>query len=168
MIVKINGAALFALFFLLVFFVAVLTAKDWYFTARLFPLFAGIPGLVLAAVQFWRELTRWESRNLASGVQMDQAYDESADATVQRRRTMRFALWLLTTSVGIWAFGLPLALSVSLAYWVRSEGEESWVMSLGFGVGTLLVVWGLFTRVFGLGWPPGEIFRIFGLPHLFR
>ena len=163
---KNRGAALFAFFFLVIFLAAVWIARDWYFTAKLFPFFAGIPGFILAATQFRRELTGWESRHEASGVQMDEALDESIDWTIRRQRTLRFYTWLLATAVGIWALGLPIALTVSLTLWVWLEGGESWLMSLCFGAGTFLAVWGFFTKLFGLGWPPGEILRLLGLPHL--
>lgn len=96
---------------------------------------------------------------------MDEAYDDSMDAALRRRRTIRFFSWLVVTAVAIRAFGLPLALSVSLALWVRFEGAQSWLRSVAFGLATFLIVWGLFTKFFGLGWPPGEVFRLFGLPH---
>jgi hypothetical protein len=161
-----RGATFFALFFAVIFLVAVWTARSWYFTAKLFPLFAGIPGFLLAGVQIWRELTGWELRHKVSEVQMDEVYDDSMDAALRRRRTIRFFSWLVITAVAIWAFGLPLALSVSLALWVRLEAEQSWLMSFAFGFTTFLIVWGLFTKLFGLGWPPGEILRLLGLPHL--
>lgn len=162
---KNRGPALFALFFAVVFFVAVWTARHWYFTAKLFPIFAGIPGFLLAGVQIWRELTGWELRHEASGVHMDEAYDDSMDAALRWRRTMLYFVWLIVTAVGIWAFGLPLALSVSLGLWVRFEGGRSWLMSFTFCLATFLIVWGVFTKGFGLGWPPGEIFRVFGYAH---
>lgn len=163
---RIKSPALVAILFFLTFFAAILTARDWYFSAKLFPFFAGFPGLLLAAVQVWREMTGWESRNAASGVQVDESYDETIDLSVRRQRTGWFFFWLLATAVGIWALGLPIALSVSLALWARIEGKESWIKSLSVGVVAFLIVWGLFTKVFGLGWPPGELFFLLGLPHL--
>jgi hypothetical protein len=159
---------LFALFFLLIFIAAVVAARNWYFTAKLFPLFAGIPGVVFAAIQIWRELTGWESRNAISGVQMDEAYDDTIATPVRRRRTIGFLVWIIGTALGVWLIGLPLALTVSLVAWTRLEGGESWLMAISMGAGILLVVWGVFTQLFGLAWPPGEIFFRLGASHPFR
>jgi hypothetical protein len=157
---------MFALFFFVLFFVAVLTARDWYLSAKLFPLFAGIPGMVFAAIQAWREITGKDSRTETAGIQMDEQYDETIDSSIRRRRTTWFFSWLSATAVGIWAAGLPIGLSISLALWTRIEGKESWGVSLCVGTVTFLIVWGLFTKFFGLGWPPGEIFFLLGYSHL--
>ncbi|MBI4526267.1 MAG: tripartite tricarboxylate transporter TctB family protein [Deltaproteobacteria bacterium] len=160
-----RNATLVAGLFFLIFLSAVLMARDWYFTAKLFPFFAGIPGLVLAAIQVWREATGWEARNSESGVQMDEVYDETIVSSVRRQRTTRFLLWVTATALGVWFVGLPLALTLSLAIWTRFEGGESWLMALCMGAGTFLVVWGVFTKMFGLAWPPGQLFFLLDMPH---
>lgn len=92
---------MFALFFFVLFLAAVLTARDWYLAAKLFPFFAGIPGMAFASIEAWREITGRDSRTEAVGVQMDEQYDETIDVSIRHRRTIWFFSWLSATAVGI-------------------------------------------------------------------
>ena len=54
----------FTLFFFAFFLVAAVVGWDWPNIAKIMPVYvAAIPGLVLAAVQLYRNATNWEQRN---------------------------------------------------------------------------------------------------------
>ena len=67
----------FTVFFLLVFLVATIAGWEWPNIAKIMPVYvAAIPGLILAAVQIYRNATNWEQRRGSASGAIDM--DESA------------------------------------------------------------------------------------------
>lgn len=133
-------------------------AMDWYFSARLFPWFAAIPGAILCLVQLWRYAVGWEKTHAARGMAADEAYESLGSPQLERRRTLEFWSWLMLTAAGIWFLGMAIATPISMTLFARLIGREPWLVSLAIGSGTFALVWGLFVWGFNMAWPPGELF----------
>lgn len=153
-----QGDFLFIAAILALFFGAFWIAKDWYFSAKLFPWFAAIPGAILCAVQLWRYTVGWEETHEARGMAVDEVYEQLAAPQVERRRTLEFWSWMVLTALGIWLLSMPIAAPLSMVLFARLVGKESWFLSLAIGLGTFALVWGLFVWGFNMAWPPGELF----------
>ncbi len=151
-----------ALFFFAVFAIAIVTGWDWPYIAKLMPVYiAAIPGLVLVAVQLYRDATDWESRqgNKGGGIEMDEVYDVKLDKKTENRRTWLFFGWFVGGATGIWLLGIVIALPLLVFLYALVEGKEKWITSLAMAAGTYLLVWGLFEYLLEARWPPGALFR---------
>jgi hypothetical protein len=149
-------------FFLAVFLVAVWAGWDWPYIAKLMPVYvAAIPGLILVVVQLYRNATDWEGRRVGhgGGLEMDIAQDVQLDRKVEIQRTLTFFAWFIGGAVGIWLFGIVIALPVLVSLYAFIDGKERWYTSLAIGACTYLIVWGFFEYMLEARWPPGILFR---------
>lgn len=145
-------------FFLAVFSVAVWAGWEWPYIARLMPLYvAAIPGLILASIQIYRDATDWEARQVGKdgGIEMDEVYDVKLDKAIELRRTLIFFAWFIAGALGIWLFGIVIALPVLVFLYALVEGKESWISSFLIAACTFAIVWGLFEYMLEARWPPG-------------
>jgi len=149
-------------FFLAVFSVAVWAGWDWPYIAKLMPIYVvAIPGLILASVQLYRDATDWEGRQRGKGggIEMDEVYEVKLDKATEIRRTVNFFAWFIGGALGIWLFGIVIALPVLVSLYAFVDGKERWYTSLAIGACTYLIVWGFFEYMLEARWPPGVLFR---------
>jgi len=149
-------------FFLVVFLIAVWTGWDWPYIAKLMPIYVvAIPGLILASVQLYRDATDWEGRQSGKGggIEMDEVYEVQLDKATEIRRTVNFFAWFIAGALGIWLFGIVIALPALVSLYAFVDGKERWYTSLAIGACTYLIVWGFFEYMLEARWPPGVLFR---------
>jgi Tripartite tricarboxylate transporter TctB family len=147
------------LFFLVIFIVAAFVGWDWPNIAKIMPVYvAAIPGMILVLVQLYREVTDWESRRSASGVQMDEVSDVTLDRQTELRRTVGFFGWFIGGALGIWLLGIVITLPILVFLYALVEGKEKWFTALIMAVCTYLVIWGLFEYMLETRWPAGLLF----------
>ena len=149
-------------FFLVVFSIAVWTGWDWPYIAKLMPVYvAAMPGLILVLVQLYRDATDREGRRggKGGGIEMDEVYDVKLEKKVEIRRTLAFFAWFAGGALGIWLFGIVIALPVLVFLYALVEGKERWINSLLIAACTFGIVWGLFEYMLESRWPPGVLFR---------
>jgi hypothetical protein len=148
-------------FFLAVFLVAVWSGWDWPYIAKLMPLYvAAIPGLILVVVQLYRDATDWEGRRGGQGgLEMDIAQEVQLDKNVEIQRTLAFFAWFIGGAMGIWLFGIVIALPVLVSLYALIDGRERWITALIIGACTFAIVWGFFEYMLDARWPPGILFR---------
>jgi len=60
--------------------------------------------------------------------------------------------------VGVWLLGIVIALPLFILLYMLIEGKDKWWISILFGAGSFLMVWGLFEGVFKIIWPEGLLF----------
>ncbi|HWP60367.1 MAG TPA: tripartite tricarboxylate transporter TctB family protein [Candidatus Acidoferrales bacterium] len=149
------------LFFLLVFVVAAVSGWEWPYIAKLMPVYvAAIPGIVLCLVQLFREATAWEERKgTQGGVEMDEVYQAKLEKRIETRRTLIFFAWFIGGALGIWLFGIVIAIPALVFLYMLFEGKEKWSTSLIMTVSAYLLIWGLFEYMLEARWPPGLLFR---------
>ena len=148
------------LLFLVIFIVAAFVGWDWPNIAKIMPVYvAAIPGMILVLVQLYREVTDWESRRSASGIQMDEVSDVKLDQRTELLRTVGFFGWFIGGALGIWLLGIVITLPFLVFLYALIEGKENWFTALIMGVCTYLLIWGLFEYMLETRWPPGILFR---------
>lgn len=150
------------LFFVAVFLVATRMGWEWPFIAKLMPVYvAAIPGLLLALVQLYRDITGWDGRRrkTGGGVEMDEVSMTGLDKRTEKRRTLVFFGWFIAGALAIWLLGIVIALPLLALLYALVEGRERWTVSLVMAAGTFLLIWGLFEYLLEMRWPPGALFR---------
>jgi len=147
--------------FLVIFLVAIWTGQDWPYIAKLMPIYvAAVPGLILVAIQLYRDATDWETRRGAKGgLEMDEVYEVKLEKTIEIRRTIIFFAWFIAGALGIWLFGIVIALPVLVFFYALIDGKERWISSILIGACTFAIVWGIFEYLLDARWPPGILFR---------
>jgi hypothetical protein len=153
--------ASFTLFLVAIFVGAAWWGWDWPYIAKLMPVYiAAVPGLILGAVQLFREASGAETRlaKQASGVEMDDIYKEGMDKKTELRRTITYFGWFIGGALGIWLLGIVITLPLLAFLYMLIEGREKLVPSIAMGVCTYALVWGLFEYTLEMRWPPGLLF----------
>jgi len=106
--------------------------------ARMMPLLVGIPGTLLALAQLIHDMRFRETETPT---------DESAG---ERRREIAMFGWLALFLAGIMGFGFIYAAPVLVLAFMRFGQKESWTVALAGGVGTWIILYGVFTRLLEL------------------
>jgi hypothetical protein len=146
----------------MIFLVAIWAGWDWPYIAKLMPIYVvAIPGLILVSVQLYRDATDWEGRQSSKGggIEMDLGYDVKLDKGVELRRTLAFFGWFIAGALGIWLFGIVIALPALVFLYALVDGKERLVNALLIGACTFAIVWGFFEYMLDARWPPGALFR---------
>ena len=118
----------------------VITAWDWPSKAALFPLAIGIPLFVLAAAEAsWLLLGPREAKTQAMDFQL------SANAKSLPRTALAIA-WMLGCFAAIVLLGFPIAVPLFVLLYLKLQGGEGWLLSIGM----TLAVWGIFYGLFDL------------------
>lgn len=156
---RISGPAILVGLMFLVFAFAVWETREWPFAAQLFPLIAGSAGIVLAALQLYREVTGWERRHASTGTQMDEEFTVHGDARTDRHRTIGFFLAVALLSLAVWLFGMVLALPIGVFLYARFQARESLFSSAMIGLGFFLTVWLIFEQILKMSWGESMLMR---------
>jgi len=139
-------------------------AREWPFRTRLFPWVIGFPVLVLALVQLglaiWQALRQRVDREVDG---IDGELGEEADGgamlepRLSRQRTLSISAWTLAFALGFWLFGFKVgSLLLSFAF-LRFQANESWKVSVLYGLGIYLFFFLCFEIALGVPVAPGVI-----------
>jgi len=88
----------------------------------------------------------------AQGQIMDIGFRTGSDATGERARFLRIALFILGLYLGIWLFGFHVALPLGILLYVRVYGQLSWLGSLCVGLIFLALLVGVYDRLLNATW----------------
>jgi putative tricarboxylic transport membrane protein len=156
---KFRSRALLPLFLCALFALAICVGFEWPFVGSLLPVYAvAIPGLFLAALQLWRELTRSETSQPESQVfQADETFTSVLDNKTVTRRTVVFFGWCGGIGAAIWLLGMTISMPLFVLLYTFIEGKERWYMSLGMSLVSVLLIQSVFGFL-GVQWPPGILF----------
>ncbi|MEE9232440.1 MAG: tripartite tricarboxylate transporter permease, partial [Nitrospirales bacterium] len=156
-----NFNAALTLAFLVVFIYVIFTSWNWPLIAKIMPVYIGaIPGIILASSQLFRDVTGWESRIAAKGVEMDEtAMGGELERRIEITRTVTFFGWFAGAAVIVWLLGIIYGLPLFVLLYTYIDGREKWWMSILMGAGAFVLVWGLFEGIFEVLWPPGLFFE---------
>ena len=136
-----------------------ITALDWPWKAKLFPLVIGIPLFCLAAAEaLWSAFGRKGERQAAADFQ----FSGEQPPEVARRRTFVAVAWILGFFAAIVLFGFPLAVALLVFAYLKVQGKEGWIFTSIFTA----IVWGCFYGLFDLllhlPFPPGLLLAWLG------
>ena len=152
---KIRPAALFSLCALVFFCVWVYQAQDWRLQARLYPWAIGIPMLILAIVQVILDLKGVVAKQSTDATPMDFQFTKEIDPLTARKRAIIMFAWLFGFFAAIWLLGFPIAIGLMMFTYLKFQGGESWVLSIGLTVVACVFFYGLFVRLLHLPFPDG-------------
>ena len=134
-----EGRILIAGLMLLIFASAVGVSFTYAPDARFLPLVIGIPGTVLALVQFVNELRDHTKRETPSGEKM---------------RELRMFAWFVGVVGGLIIFGFIYAGPVLVGAYLYFAGKEKWYVALAGAGGCWVILYFVFEQFLGL--PPWE------------
>jgi tripartite tricarboxylate transporter TctB family protein len=123
----------------------VYAATAWPWKAALFPLAIGIPLFCLAATELLWTLFG--------------AAEPEGESTIEvgaRRRILAAAAWMLGFFAAVMLLGFPIAVPLFLFLYLKLQGGEGWVLSIGITVAVTAIFYGLFDALlhlpFAAGW----------------
>jgi hypothetical protein len=135
-----------------------ISALDWPWKAKLFPLVIGIPLFCLAAAEaLWCAFGARAERGAAADFQMSS--DQPRDVVI--RRTAIAVGWIIGFFALIALLGFVIAVPVLIFAYLKVQGRESWLFSIVFTAVVWACFYGLFDLLLHLPFPPGWLFEWF-------
>jgi Tripartite tricarboxylate transporter TctB family len=135
----------------------IFAATGWPWKAALFPLAIGIPLFCLAAVEaLWTLFGRAETAKN----EMEVALTTEPGA---QRRVLVAVAWMLGFFAAVVLLGFPLAVPLFLLLYLKLQGGEGWLLSIGITLAVTAVFYGLFDELLHLPFPAGWLFSWLGL-----
>ena len=113
--------------------------------ARFLPLVIGIPGLLLSAIQFVKELR--------------EKHSEPVVTRDEHRREARMFAWFIAFVGGLVLFGFLYAGPTLVAAYLYFSGREKWYVALGAAVFAWVILYGVFDWFLGLPLFEGLVFQ---------
>jgi putative tricarboxylic transport membrane protein len=135
-------AAIFSFIVVVLLGLALWQSRNFGYRAGLFPWVVGIPALVLAAVQFFMDLsgkTRFKSADAGIGAAIPR--------DVASRRTLNIIGWTVGFFLAIWLFGFSVAVPLTSIAYLKIAGREKWPLTIFYS----LCVWAFFYFLFDRG-----------------
>ncbi|MFQ5851050.1 MAG: tripartite tricarboxylate transporter TctB family protein [Candidatus Binatia bacterium] len=147
--------AFLSLLFAAVALWAVFAARDWPFSARLFPWMTAIPLMVLSLVQLVIDLRM--STGETTKV-MDFQFSPGVETALARRRTLNILAWVFGFALWIWLLGFEIAIPLMVFLYLKLQGQEGWTLSAVLTVVAYVFFWGIFDRLLHLPMPEARLF----------
>lgn len=149
---------LVTLFFLGAGAYAVIAARDWPSEVRLFPWLAGFGLVAMSLIQLSIDLR--EPSGKVTKI-MDFEFAEGIDPKLARRRVANIAGWIVGFTIAIWLMGFHISIPLMLFSYLKFQGRETWVLSIGLAAFTWVAFWGIFEQVLHLPFPQGQLYLLF-------
>jgi len=150
---RFDHRTLFALIMTVVPVLALWTARNWDYGARLMPMTASSAALLFCILVLIRECVSIEGgpvvQTMGHGVP---AHSPDIAAELVIRRGLRFFLWIAGTVALAVGIGLLPALAFLMALLPRFEFGERWRTSILLSVIMTIAFWLIFDRLFGITW----------------
>jgi hypothetical protein len=127
----------------------IVTALRWPLRASILVLTIGTGCWLLAVIQLFREL-RPEHQVESSG--MDVELTEEQQLSKAPLRALDIWTWLIACVIGIWLFGLYIAISLWSFLYAYKHGSRWWV-ALIIAILCWGVIWGLFDQLVHMPFP---------------
>ena len=166
---------LFALVMVVIPAVAIWSARDWNFGAKLMPMTAATAALLFCTLIFLRQIVATEAdvaRTVAAratactggaaggatghaprAASHAAPHAQALPAHLVRNRGLRFFAWLAGALTVAFCIGLLPALSIFMFLLARFEFGERWRSSAWLSVAMTVALWLIFDRIFAITWP---------------
>jgi hypothetical protein len=151
---RFEAKTLFTLFMVVISAYIVVSAWDWPFGTRLFPMIMGFTALILSLLQFSWELYRsvkgklTDKREETGDLQIDWRMGSRAVA----HRAGNFFAWLFGFFFCIWIFGFFVAVPLYSFFYLKFQAKEGWWLSLTLTLAVFLFFFVLFDQILHLHW----------------
>ena len=157
---RLNWAAAFSLFIVLVFACALWKSRTFPFTTGFFPWVIGFPVLAFAIFQLIMDM---KGKSRAGGD--DELSEPRPDlpANVVNRRTAVTFAWIFTWFVGIWLLGFTIGAPLCTFIQLKFGEREKWPLSLILTFIAWAFLYVVFERLLYVPFPEGELFVWFNL-----
>lgn len=150
---------LFALVMFLFPVIAIWSARDWVYGAKLMPMTAASAALLFCVLILLMQVftVRYEgapdAAPRAQGESDYEQYSSELPAEVVRVRALRIFCWLVGGLAATFCIGLLPALLALMYLLARYEFGEHWKKSLILSVAMTIALWLIFDRIFSMTWP---------------
>jgi TctA family transporter len=137
---------------------ALIQSRDFGFRAGLFPWVIGTPTLLLALIQFAKDIKGYATPRAAVA-----EWEATVDVPPElaKRRTISIVAWTIGFFLAIWFLGFSYAVPVSVLAYLIIAGREKWPIALVVTFVTWLFYWGLFDYSLSIPFPEGLLFTFF-------
>jgi hypothetical protein len=135
----------------------IFAATGWPWKAALFPLVIGIPLFCLAAVE-----ALWTLFGTAQTGKIEMEVALTTEAGTQRRILVA-VLWMLGFFAAVVLLGFAIAVPLFLFLYLKLQGGEGWLLSIGVTLAVTAIFYGLFDALLHLPFPAGWLFSWLGL-----
>lgn len=138
---RLSYGALLSFGMVVIFTMALWTALSWPPRARIFPFAIFGPILIVAIVNFVKDLRRqpW-TETIAQAIA-----EADLDEASFRKRTRNILAWIVGFFLALWLLGFPLGIPLATFIYLKVAAREGWLTSVVVTVGT----WAFIVGVFG-------------------
>lgn len=158
---------LFTLLLAALFGYAIAAAREWPFTAAMFPTIIGLPGFFLAAALSLKIALRDQDKPADSGIRSGTPGDIFLDEALLRgeglKRTVIIFAWILGLFLLGWLLGQRIALPLFVFLYLKIGSKEGWTLSVALTLAVAIFLIGVFDRVIHVSWHEGELFGWLGM-----
>ncbi len=126
--------------------------SGWGSRSGLFPLVIGLPTLVLAVIQLAFDARG--TRPAVTPAEGGRAAALDVPADVVRKRSLVILGTILGFAVAIWLLGFLVAIPLVTLLYMKAAGE-SWPLTIGLSVATIVVFYAMFVLWLNIPVPPG-------------
>jgi TctA family transporter len=151
-------AALFTAVVVVVLALALWQSRNFGFRAGLFPWVIGIPTLLLAVVQFGKDLLGRKA--VRSAAHLGEGGIE-IPSDVARKRTTAIIGWTVGFFLAIWFLGFSYAVPLTILAYLKFAGREKWPITVAVTLVSWAFFYGLFERGLHVPFPEGLLFSLF-------
>jgi putative tricarboxylic transport membrane protein len=138
---RLSYGALLSFGMVVIFTMALWTALSWPPRARIFPFAIFGPILIVAIVNFIKDLRRQPWTQTISQTLAEANLDEASF----RKRTCNILAWIVGFFLALWLLGFPLGIPLATFIYLKVAAREGWLTSVVVTVGT----WAFIVGVFG-------------------
>lgn len=156
---KFNARILLSLAFMAIALYAFITAGQWASHTRLFPQMAAGGLLIFSAWQILKDLFGPSGPGARI---MDFQFAEGIPPAIARRRMAIIWAWMISLPVAVWLVGFSVAIPLLTFAYLKVQGREGWLLSVGLAAIAYLFYWGLFVEFLHIPVPNPVLFRMFG------
>jgi TctA family transporter len=153
---RLSYGALFSLAMVAIFAMALWTAVSWPARARIFPFAIFGPILIVAILNFVKDLRRqpWTET-------IKQAITEAnLDEASFRTRTRNILVWILAFFMALWLLGFPVGIPLATFLYLKLAARERWLTSIAITAGTWLFIVGLFGHFLNFVFPDPALLNL--------
>jgi TctA family transporter len=151
-------ASIFTIAVIIVLGLALWQSRNFGFRAGLFPWVIGIPTVLLACGQLFRELGI--GRTEAAVVSEAGEAHAEIDPALVRQRTITIILWIFGSFLLIWLLGFSVAVPLIMLVYLKLAGKENWTITVLVTFCTWIFFWGLFEKTLNVPFPDGLLFSL--------